>query len=367
MDSTWSRQRFTPGGAAAHCLLPLRKERLISHNVALPAPVIVTGCAGFIGARVSQQLLAAGQPVIGLDNLNDAYDQRLKMWRLAQLEHQPGFAFHRLDIGDRQALRDLLTARRRQADQTSACAAVINLAARAGVRPSVENPWVYVESNVTGALNLLDLCREFDIPKFVLASSSSLYGQANPLPYREDQPTDRPLSPYAASKKAAEALCYAYHHLHGLDITVLRYFTAYGPAGRPDMAPFRFVQWISEGRPVTVFGDGQQSRDFTYVDDIARGTVAALRPLGYRVINLGSDAPVILLEVIRLVERLVQRPAQLIFRPAHAADVPATWADISQARQLLAWQPQTTLEEGFAHLVAWYQANRSWASQIVTI
>jgi len=366
MDSTWGRHRFAPGGTAAHCLLPLRKERLISHNDSLPAPVIVTGCAGFIGARVSQHLLAAGQPVIGLDNLNDAYDQRLKLWRLAQLEHQPGFAFHRLDIGDRQALRDLLTVHRRQADQARACGAIINLAARAGVRPSVENPWVYVESNVTGALNLLDLCREFDIPKFVLASSSSLYGQTNPLPYREDQPTDQPLSPYAASKKAAEALCYAYHHLHGLDITVLRYFTAYGPAGRPDMAPFRFVQWISEGRPVTVFGDGQQSRDFTYVDDIARGTVAALHPLGYRVINLGSDAPVILLDVIRLVERLVQRPAQLIFRPAHAADVPATWADISQARQLLDWQPQTTLEEGFARLAAWYQANRSWASQIVT-
>lgn len=327
---------------------------------------MVTGCAGFIGARVSQGLLAAGQAVMGIDNLNDAYDQRLKQWRLAQLSGQPGFAFHQLDISNRQALRDLLTARGRQNHEARACSAIINLAARAGVRPSVENPWTYVESNVTGALNLLDLCREFDIPKFVLASSSSLYGRFNALPYREDQSTDQPLSPYAASKKAAEALCYAYHHLHGLDITILRYFTAYGPAGRPDMAPFRFVQWISEGRPVTIFGDGQQSRDFTYVDDIARGTVAALRPLHYRIINLGSDAPVILLDVIHLVERLVQRPAQLTFRPAHIADVPATWADISQARQLLNWQPQTTLEEGFAHLVTWYQAQRAWASQIVT-
>ena len=327
---------------------------------------MVTGCAGFIGARVSQGLLAAGQAVMGIDNLNDAYDQRLKQWRLAQLSGQPGFEFHQLDISNRQALRDLLTARGRQNHEARACSAIINLAARAGVRPSVENPWTYVESNVTGALNLLDLCREFDIPKFVLASSSSLYGRFNALPYREDQSTDQPLSPYAASKKAAEALCYAYHHLHGLDITILRYFTAYGPAGRPDMAPFRFVQWISEGRPVTIFGDGQQSRDFTYVDDIARGTVAALRPLHYRIINLGSDAPVILLDVIHLVERLVQRPAQLTFRPAHIADVPATWADISQARQLLNWQPQTTLEEGFTQLVTWYQAQRAWASQIVT-
>lgn len=327
---------------------------------------MVTGCAGFIGARVSQHLLAAGQAVLGIDNLNDAYDQRLKQWRLAQLSGQPGFEFHQLDIGNRQALRDLLTARGQQNHEARACSAIINLAARAGVRPSVENPWTYVESNVTGALNLLDLCREFDIPKFVLASSSSLYGRFNALPYREDQSTDQPLSPYAASKKAAEALCYAYHHLHGLDISILRYFTAYGPAGRPDMAPFRFVQWISEGRPVTIFGDGQQSRDFTYVDDIARGTVAALRPLHYRIINLGSDAPVILLDVIRLVERLVQRPAQLIFRPAHVADVPATWADIRQARQLLNWQPQTTLEAGFAQLVTWYQAQRAWASQIAT-
>ncbi len=342
------------------------QEPPISQNLPLPAPVIVTGCAGFIGARVCQHLLAAGQPVLGLDNLNDAYDVRLKTWRLAQLEHQPGFTFERLDIGDRPALRNLLTARQRQPGPAGGFAAIINLAARAGVRPSVDDPWAYLETNVTGALNLLEACREFDIPKFVLASSSSLYGQSTNLPYREDQPTDQPLSPYAASKKAAEALCYAYHHLHGLDISVLRYFTVYGPAGRPDMAPLRFVQWISEGRPVTIFGDGQQSRDFTYVDDIARGTIAALRPLGYQVINLGSDAPVILLDVIRLVERLVQRPAQLIFRPAHAADVPATWADIGLARRLLVWQPQTSLEDGFTHLAAWYQANRAWASQIVT-
>jgi len=186
------------------------------------------------------------------------------------------------------------------------------------------------------------------------------------MPYREEQTTDHPLSPYAASKKAAEVLCYTYHALYGLDVTVFRYFTVYGPAGRPDMSPFRFVQWISEGRPVTVYGDGLQRRDFTYVDDIARGTLAGLRPVGYEVINLGSDAPIVLLDFIRLVERLVGRPAQLVFKPAHAADVPATWADIGKAERLLGWRPEVRFEEGIARLVAWYQAEREWAAQINT-
>jgi nucleoside-diphosphate-sugar epimerase len=202
--------------------------------------------------------------------------------------------------------------------------------------------------------------------KFVLASTSSLYGATNPRPFSEDANTDGPLSPYAASKKAAEALCYTYHHLYGLDVTVLRYFTVYGPAGRPDMAMFRFVQWIHEGQSVTIYGDGHQSRDFTYVDDIARGTVAALRPLGYEVINLGSDEPVVLMDALRLTERLVGREAHLEFRPRHAADVLATWADIGKASELLGWRPQVDFEEGTRRLVAWYQENRDWASRVET-
>ena len=201
------------------------------------------------------------------------------------------------------------------------------------MRPSVENPWVYYETNVLGCLNLLDLCREFDIKKFVLASTSSLYGQPNQLdkreklvksnelkkpdkpkklgrPFRESDNTNTPLSPYSASKKAAEALCYTYHYLHKIDVSVLRYFTVYGPGGRPDMSLFRFVQWINEGREVTVFGDGKQSRDFTYVDDIGRGTVAALKPLGFEIINLGSDKPVILNQAIKIVETLVKKKAK---------------------------------------------------------
>lgn len=323
--------------------------------------VLVAGCAGFIGWQVCEQLLAEGRRVIGLDNLNDAYDVRLKTWRLERLRRAEAFRFYPFDITDRDGLERL------RAEMVEAgCSAVINLAARAGVRYSVENPWAYIDANVTGTLNLLELCRQARVPKFVLASSSSLYGRHNALPYREDQPTDRPISPYAASKKAAEALSYTYHYLYGLDITVFRYFTVYGPAGRPDMLPFRLVQWISEGRPVILYGDGTQARDFTYVEDIARGTVAGLRPLGFSVINLGSDRPIDLLRAIALVEELTGRQAQIVHRPAQAADVPATWADISRARELLGWQPSVPFEEGMAHLVAWYRAEREWARDVPT-
>ena len=267
---------------------------------------LVTGVAGFIASKVCEFLLADGHKVVGVDNLNDAYDVRLKEWRLERLQGRPDFQFHAVDIREQDQLRDLFS---------SGFQAVINLAARAGVRQSVENPWVYVETNITGTLNLLELCKEFEVKKFVLASTSSLYGAKNPMPFREDADTNAPLSPYAASKKGAEALCHSYHYLYDMDITVVRYFTVYGPAGRPDMSLFRFVQWISEGQEVTVFGDGQQSRDFTYVDDIARGTIKALKPLGYETINLGSDKPVVLMEAIHLIEEMVGKKASLDFRP----------------------------------------------------
>ena len=326
--------------------------------------VIVTGVAGFIAARVAEFLLASGHQVAGIDDLNDAYDVRLKEWRLNRLRGRPGFAFQRLDIADAAAVRTAFAAMARGGGAPAD--AVINLAARAGVRQSVADPWVYVGTNVTGTLNLLEACRELGVPKFVLASTSSLYGQSNPLPYREDANTDRPLSPYAASKKAAEALCYTYHHLYGTDVSVLRYFTVYGPAGRPDMSPFRFVQWLSEGRPLTLYGDGTQKRDFTYVDDIARGTVAALRPLGYEVINLGSDEPVVLNDAIHLMEELIGRKATIVHRPRHPADVHATWADIGKAGRLLGWRPQHSFGDGVARLVEWYRQNREWAKDIAT-
>ena len=321
------------------------------------ANYLVTGCAGFIASKVSELLLEQGHEVTGIDNLNDAYDQRLKDWRLSQIKGKPGFSFHKLDICDQAGLRSVF-------DQKFD--AVINLAARAGVRQSVEDPWVYFETNVTGTLNLLELCREHDIGKFVLASTSSLYGSNNPMPFREDADTNGPLSPYAASKKAAEVLCYTYHYLYGIDITIPRYFTVYGPAGRPDMSLFRFVQWISKGDPVTIYGDGSQSRDFTYVDDIARGTIAALKPVGYEMVNLGSDRPTVLMDTIEMIEQKLEEKANLVYQPAHASDVPATWADIGKAKSMLEWQPQTTLDQGIQNLVDWYQANESWTREIKT-
>lgn len=319
---------------------------------------LVTGAAGFIGARVADFLLDAGHQVVGVDNFAPAYDERLKRYRLGRLQRREGFTFHQVDITDRDAVFAL--GERHRFD------GVINLAARAGVRYSVENPWVYIQTNTTGALNLLEMSRRYGVPKFVQASTSSLYGEGNPVPYREDANTDRVLSPYAASKKAAEALCYTYHRLYGLDITVFRYFTVYGPAGRPDMAPFRFVQWIAEGRPLHLFGDGSQSRDFTYVDDIARGTVLGLKPLGYEVINLGNDRPYTVNELIALIEDALGRKAKIVREPRHPADVETTWASIEKARRLLGWQPTVTLPEGISRTVEWYLAEREWASQVET-
>ena len=319
--------------------------------------IFLTGCAGFIGAKTAKLLLEQGHEVVGVDNLNDAYDPMLKRWRLSQLEGKPNFHFQRVDISEWESTQRVFEAH-------MPYDAVVNLAARAGVRQSVENPWVYVATNTTGALNLLELCRQHGVRKYVLASTSSLYGN-NERPFREEMPTDRPLSPYAASKKGAETLCYTYHHLYGLDITVLRYFTVYGPAGRPDMSIFRFIRWIAEGEPIQVFGDGLQERDFTYVDDIARGTIAALRPLGYEIINLGGDRPVSLQWIIETLERLLGKQAVWQTQPMHPADVKATWADITKARTLLGWEPQVSVEEGLHRSVEWYLANRDWAKEVV--
>ena len=356
-----------------------------SHLSPHSSPIVVTGCAGFIGWKVCELLLEQGYLVIGIDNLNDAYDARLKEWRLGRLMKHSNFVFQRLDITDFSALQKLFsqqcehtTKQKDPLDLASSSShsfiAVLNLAARAGVRQSLEDPWTYFDTNVTGTLNLLELCRRYRVNKFLLASTSSVYGM-NERPFREDQLTDRPLSPYAASKKAAEALCYAYHRLYGMDVMVLRYFTVYGPAGRPDMSIFRFIRWIAEGEPVTVYGDGTQERDFTYVDDIAHGTVSALRFLltsdcvhraspVYEIINLGSDRSIPVNYVIALIEKLLGKKAAVVHKPAHPADVFATWADISKARRLLNWEPRTSLEDGLRHAVEWYLENRNWAKEV---
>jgi nucleoside-diphosphate-sugar epimerase len=346
---------------------------------------LVTGAAGFIGSRVSRILLNAGHTVVGVDNLNTAYDPRLKQWRLAQLARLPQFHFERLDFTDLPALERMFNApavQRILAECGSSnhngstgngslsgagdapFAAVFNLGARAGVQPSVEDPHLYFRTNAEGTLNLLELCRRHGVRKFVLASTSSLYGAHNSLPFSEDADTSQPLSPYAASKKAAEALAFTYHHLHKIDVSVLRYFTVYGPAGRPDMSVFRFIRQIAEGEPIVLFGDGEQKRDFTYVDDIAHGTVAAAIPLGFEVINLGGDRLTSLNSLIGQIAQIVGRQPIIERRPPHPADVPATWANVQKAKRLLSWTPRISLEQGLRRTMAWYRENHWLATQL---
>jgi UDP-glucuronate 4-epimerase len=323
---------------------------------------LVTGCAGFIASQVCHLLLSAGHEVVGLDNLNDAYDPRLKDWRLTRLLKLPNFRFAKADISDRAALDAALGEQKLSA--ASNVAGVINLAARAGVRASMENPWIYYQCNVIGTLNLLELCRAWKIRKFVVASSSSVYGDSSNVPYREDQSVARPVSPYAASKQAAETLCYSYHHLHGIDVSALRYFTVYGPAGRPDMSVFRFIRGIVEQTPLTLWGDGQQRRDFTFVEDIARGTVLSLKEVGYEIFNLGSDSPYAINDMLAILSRQIGQQPIIERRPAHPADVPQTWADVTKARQILGWEPRVAFEEGLARSVAWYRENQALASSL---
>lgn len=320
------------------------------------ATYLVTGAAGFIASRVSERLLAEGHTVVGLDNLNDYYDVRLKEWRLARLRTLPGFVWQPGDIEDRPALERVFAAHRFDA--------VINLAARAGVRASLEQPELYRRTNVEGARHVLECQHKFGVKKHVLASSSSLYAGC-PMPFTEDAPVEAPQSPYAETKKQAESLAREFHRQHGLDVTMLRYFTVFGPAGRPDMAPFRFIKWIDEGTPITLFGDGSQARDFTYVDDIARGTVLALKPLGCEVINLGGGRnPLSLLTVIGFIEQALGKKAKIAGQPPSAADMKETWADIAKAQRLLGWAPTVSAEEGFRRTVEWHVANRDWVQTI---
>ena len=320
---------------------------------------LVTGVAGFIASRVTELLLHDGHSVTGVDNLNDAYDVRMKEYRLKQLQGQDRFIFHPLDISDWKAVETL-------GGKGESYDAVINLAARAGVRTSLEDPWVYVDTNMTGTLNLLELSQRIDIPKFVLASTSSIYGLDAPLPTPETAGSSKPLQAYAASKKGAEAMAHAYHHLYDIDVTIVRFFTVYGPAGRPDMSIFRFIRWITEGEPLRLNGDGTQSRGFTYIDDIARGVIQALKPVGFEVINLGGHETITLNELIALIEGKVGRKAIINYYPFHSADMKANQADVSKARELLGWEPSVGLEDGISRSIEWYNQNREWAGKIET-
>ena len=321
------------------------------------ANYLVTGAAGFIGARTSEFLLRDGHTVVGIDNLNEAYDPRIKEYRLKKLQAVPGFTFHKLDISQKSIIDQLRDQR---------FEGVVNLAARAGVRASVKDPWAYVDSNMTGTLNMLELCRQTGTKKFIMASTSSIYGEDPPYPTPESASSSEPLQPYAASKKGAEAMAHAYHHLHGIDVSVVRFFTVYGPAGRPDLSIFRFVQWISEGQPVRVNGNGEQSRGFTYIDDIARGTILALKPLGFEVINLGGHEVITINDLIKLIEDVVGKKAIVEYGPPDLADMRSNWADVTKAGELLGWEPQFNMRAGIEKLVEWYNAERGWASKILT-
>jgi len=317
--------------------------------------ILVTGSAGFIGWKVSEKLLERGYEVVGIDNLNDYYDVRLKEYRLGLLKRYPNFTFYKVDVEDINSLRDIF--------QRHSFDGVINEAARAGVRYSIENPYVYMTTNAIGTLNLLELMKEFGIKTFVLASTSSLYA-GQPMPFKEELPVNTPISPYASSKKAAEVMAYTYHYLYGINVAVLRYFTVYGPAGRPDMSIFRFIKWVLEDKPLEVFGDGSQSRDFTYIDDIAEGTIRALEIKGYEIINLGNNNPHRLSEVIELIEKYTGKKAKVNHKDFHKADMRATWADIEKAKNLLGWEPQVSLDEGIKRTVEWTIQNWDWVKDI---
>jgi UDP-glucuronate 4-epimerase len=309
--------------------------------------VLVTGAAGFIGSHLAEALLNRGDTVVGLDNFNDYYDPAIKRANAAFLEGHPRFRMVEGDIRDRPRVMALCGA-----DHFDALA---HLAAMAGVRYAVEHPDIYAEVNVGGTVNLLDAARSSGIPHMVFASTSSVYGDAKILPFVETDPCNRPLQPYAATKKAGELLGFTYHHLFGLTFTVLRFFTVYGPRGRPDMMAYKVLDSIFSGHPVPLYRAGQMYRDWTYVSDTVQGIVAAIdRPLGYEVINLGRGEPVLLADFVALIEQLTGKRATLEPAPMMAADVPSTHADIRKARELLGYHPAVSVNEGVSQLCSWY-------------
>lgn len=316
--------------------------------------VLVTGVAGFIGYHVAMALMARGQRVVGIDNLNDYYDVALKQARLERLGGQSAFAFHQLDISDRDAMLAL-------AQAYPDVSGIVHLAAQAGVRYSLENPYAYVASNVMGQVVVLELARRFqDLAHMVYASSSSVYGGNTKLPFSVTDPVDTPVSLYAATKRADELIGHTYAHLYGLKLTGLRFFTVYGPWGRPDMAPMLFSKAICEGKPIRVFNDGQMWRDFTYIDDIVTGVVAALDrppagPVAHRVFNLGNSRSERLGDFIATLESALGRKAVMQFEPMQPGDVEKTYADIDATTAALGYRPTTPISLGVPRFVEWYR------------
>jgi UDP-glucuronate 4-epimerase len=328
--------------------------------------ILVTGAAGFIGFHVARRLLAAGSEVVGFDNLNDYYTPRLKHDRLAELADRPGWRFVHGDLADGTALAALV------AETRPTC--VVHLAAQAGVRWSIDNPSAYVSSNLVGFANVLEACRHAATPHLVYASSSSVYGANTKTPFAESDPVDRPVSLYAATKKANELMAHSYAHLFGLPCTGLRFFTVYGPWGRPDMAYWKFTESILAGTPIEVYGDGLLRRDFTYVDDIVEAIVRMVDAppvagthddgspaAACRVYNIGNHTPVTVSRLLAILERLCGRPAVRLMKPRPPGDVEATFADVSALARDFGFEPRTPLEEGLERFVGWYRGWRQAA------
>lgn len=312
--------------------------------------ILLTGCAGFIGMHVAKLLLARGDEVLGIDNLNDYYDPELKRARLGQLKGYPRFKFLRGDISDRTFVEEVFSGEKPDR--------VINLAAQAGVRYSIENPHAYIQSNIVGFVNILEGCRNNAVQHLVYASSSSVYGGNTKMPFSVNDRVDNPVSLYAATKKSNELMAHTYSHLYKLPTTGLRYFTVYGPWGRPDMSPWLFTSAITEGRPIKIFNHGKMRRDFTYIDDIAEGTVRALdREMhqSYKVYNIGNHQPVELMEFIGIIEKELGQKAQKEFLPMQLGDVVATFADVDELKREVGYEPKTQLDVGLANWVKWYK------------
>ena len=310
--------------------------------------VLVTGAAGFIGFHVSKALLDSGHKVVGIDNLNPYYDVTLKNARLEILKNYDKFYFYKVDLQDMEALKEAF----KYHDPEVIC----NLAAQAGVRYSLTDPFSYQKSNLEGFLNILELAKASKTKNLVYASSSSVYGSNKKIPFSVEDRVDTPISLYAATKKANELMAHAYHYLYGIPCTGLRYFTVYGPWGRPDMALFLFTDAILKGRPIDVYNYGKMKRDFTYIDDIVDGTIAALRrPFPYEIFNLGNSQPVELMDFIRILEEELGVEAEKNMLPIQPGDVPETAADIKESKEKLGYEPKTPVREGIRKFVAWYR------------
>lgn len=309
--------------------------------------ILVTGGAGFIGSHTIRKLLSLHYAVVCVDNFNSYYDPKIKEHNILDFKKNKNFTLYKKDICDIGEMEKIF--KKEKPDK------IIHLAARAGVRPSIENPDLYFQTNVLGTLNLLKLSVQYHCQNFVYASSSSVYGSNKKIPFSEKDSTDNPISPYAASKKGAEELCYTYHYLYKLPISVLRFFTVYGPSGRPDMAPYLFVDAISKGRTITRFGKGNTKRDYTYIDDIVSGIISSLKKdFSFEIINLGNNKPVMLNKFISVIEKHLGKKAKIVEKPIPAGDVPITYADITKAKRLLGFRPKTTIEEGMGKFIKWY-------------